>query len=1295
MLSPLHLQWMRAGWGLPMTSNTGEHTGAGGPMWPRSSADLRNTQLCPACFAALSGPSCAACYLDLSSAHAVDLLQASTHAATHLERRTEIIARIRSESARRAVQAPVAAAPVPTTPAVAAPAVAASVVAAPAGAVAAVRTPTPGAPRPAPAGPARSGRSSVQMLLLIVGVSLVAVALVFFLIVAWFITGLVFRAVIVAAITLVMFAAVSLFKRFGLGSTAQGVAVLAVLLVYLDVWAVQATGLFGADAVDSAQYWAIALLASAPLLLAWFRVTGMRAGSVAGFAAVPIGAGLLTWALDAPFGQTTGGLAHAWLVSVVMIAASLIQLLAPSLGRRMTPRQPLTVERLLVLVSVAPAVPVAIGLGLFLAPAQVAVPLWSVGVPAVVFAAQVLLHGRRAGRLDRAVAVGFAVAAGLSAAAIPGAMGVRASTESNWVLWPVLAGIALVLVLEVLRTKTSDRDRWRILGGALIGAAGPTGAVLLFAAWFLVAAFVERSALARGFRAWLPGEAALPADYATAQAAVLLAGGAAMAVALWAATGLARQRAALAGALLVAAAMGAAVIVPWPAAASLAYLAIASGALCALTAPALRERSAGLPRLRTLALSTLAVNAVAGYLLAFDSLWLWLAASAIMIGLLLGSREIRSGFTLQRPLLLAAAVVFALGTTSVIPEAIMVADPAAWPGMVGMGAPLALASAALLLLFSLPLGRFAAPRDRVWALAAAAASFAAALATGPTDDPARAVPVLATVALLLAVAACVLLFGLRANRALRVTRRIALVVLTPLLWVGGMVALELLRSEGVRVDMEVYDWWPTILGALALAGSLAFALARPGSQDRVFVDSGSGVVLLTGVLTAASYLEAPSTWLALLISAVGVLLAAIDSSGLFNARTLRHQLGWAALVLATAALWLGLTDAGVSAPEPYTLPLAAALLAIAALLARFGAGAYSAGTAVAGTTAAGLLIALVPSAVAGAEGSLLRPILTVAVGGVILIGAVMWKAGLWTATPPSAALRLALIGTGGLAVVVATGARALSTLAGALGTVPAVFEFWVAVGAAVLVAAALANAGEPGRLSTGLVAVALVGAALLECAAIAASPEASGPAAVRAIAVVAVLGATHVLLAWLRSPTLAGWLTPLALALAALTAVVFLVRSATTGGDAVPFEWVSVPVAAAWIAGGALHLARTPEARSWPALGGGVALLLVPSLLADYVDSPLWRVVGLGVLTIAVLLVGLATRLQAPFVLGALVVLLHGLAQLWPWLSALYNPTLWWLWFGAGGVLLIAVAARYERRVANLRAAVSTVGALR
>ncbi|MFT2689301.1 SCO7613 C-terminal domain-containing membrane protein [Clavibacter zhangzhiyongii] len=70
-------------------------------------------------------------------------------------------------------------------------------------------------------------------------------------------------------------------------------------------------------------------------------------------------------------------------------------------------------------------------------------------------------------------------------------------------------------------------------------------------------------------------------------------------------------------------------------------------------------------------------------------------------------------------------------------------------------------------------------------------------------------------------------------------------------------------------------------------------------------------------------------------------------------------------------------------------------------------------------------------------------------------------------------------------------------------------------------------------------------------------------------------------------------------------------------------------------------------------------------------------------------------RLRAPFLIGAGVLVVHALAQLWPWIREASATVPWWAWAGVGGVVLIAVAARYERRIRDVKEVAARVSALR
>jgi hypothetical protein len=153
-----------------------------------------------------------------------------------------------------------------------------------------------------------------------------------------------------------------------------------------------------------------------------------------------------------------------------------------------------------------------------------------------------------------------------------------------------------------------------------------------------------------------------------------------------------------------------------------------------------------------------------------------------------------------------------------------------------------------------------------------------------------------------------------------------------------------------------------------------------------------------------------------------------------------------------------------------------------------------------------------------------------------------------------------------------------------------------------------------------------------------------------------------------------------------------------------PFELVTVPVAVGLLVLGGRTLRRDPESRTWRTLGPGLALLTLPSLVYDFTDpsvveepgaTALSRVVSLGIVAVALVVAGAVWRLQAPLVLGSVVLLVHAIAQLWPWISDLYAAVEWWVWLGIGGALLIYLGARYERRMRALRTAFTAVTSLR
>ena len=121
------------------------------------------------------------------------------------------------------------------------------------------------------------------------------------------------------------------------------------------------------------------------------------------------------------------------------------------------------------------------------------------------------------------------------------------------------------------------------------------------------------------------------------------------------------------------------------------------------------------------------------------------------------------------------------------------------------------------------------------------------------------------------------------------------------------------------------------------------------------------------------------------------------------------------------------------------------------------------------------------------------------------------------------------------------------------------------------------------------------------------------------------------------------------------------------------------------LAVGARWMAVRPTLRSWNALGPGLALLMVPSLVAGWTAPPSpSRMIALFAIAIIAVLVGAMLGLQAPLAFGAIVLTAHVLTVLWPWLGRLSEY--WWAWvLLVAGVALIAAAARYEASLKSMR----------
>ncbi|MEU7283157.1 hypothetical protein AB0A69_30910 [Streptomyces sp. NPDC045431] len=153
------------------------------------------------------------------------------------------------------------------------------------------------------------------------------------------------------------------------------------------------------------------------------------------------------------------------------------------------------------------------------------------------------------------------------------------------------------------------------------------------------------------------------------------------------------------------------------------------------------------------------------------------------------------------------------------------------------------------------------------------------------------------------------------------------------------------------------------------------------------------------------------------------------------------------------------------------------------------------------------------------------------------------------------------------------------------------------------------------------------------------------------------------------------------------------VRLAASGVSAP--EAYTLPVTVPALVVGVLRRRRDPEASSWAAYGPGLAATLVPSLFAAWGDAQWARPLLLGLGALAVTLVGARLRLQAPLVLGGVVLALVGLHELAPYIAQVVGALPRWLPPALAGLLLLAVGATYEQRLRDARRLRERVGRLR
>ncbi|MCW4384688.1 hypothetical protein OH146_02755 [Salinibacterium sp. SYSU T00001] len=1256
---------------------------------PPRIADLRDTTRCPACFTALRATTCHRCGLVLTHPDAAALAELSSRAAELFEQRVSLIAGMRAATAAAVASAPTDAvasvSPSSATPIERAAPPLPAPSAAPAAPPAPAATPPSTAPSARPAAAAnasdtgRQRRSGVQVALLITGISLLSVFAVFFMVYAFINYGLMWRSLIIGVVTVAAFVGASLLRRRALVASSEATAVFALVLVYLDAFALRANGLLALDVVDGRGYWGTVLLVSGFGYIVWYRTARVRAAQLVGYAVIPVGVGLLvalaTEELDAA--------ASVYLIALTIALTTAVQHTAWLVPSTDAARRPAVAERILLTATGAPAILVAALVSIGLWPASpFGFTLGLLGCVAVA-ALHAFLHSAGTGGHDRSLAIAWSAGGGVFAAAAGGAYGLRSLADSELPLLIVVAPMLAVTLLVLLIAQQSG-PRLRVplrvasIGSALTAALALVPASILalgaLAAHLVEAVYPPRVAALTLTEPWDVNR--LDAWAALALAVLAGLGAAAMTRTL-------RRFGPLLAVLAVATALLAPPALPTPA------LAIALWSALGIAGLALRLARPALAPTAT------AIAALGGVTFAWTAGWAaddtWPFTSLLVVAsALIGRRTLRSG---------GLRAVLA-GTTTIVIILAAIAGTAQLLPTNGTSPPSALGAAAVLAAIAvvprLPLG----PGERravLWTAVTVAvlASFGI-LAQWSPSMPLPFVTIAAGIVLAGALAA-------RASVADSAAERQASASL-----VAPAAALAVSTAAHVYLGEPAAALAPGLVAAIVAGVALLFSLRdEPAGHaaTRWGFDVGAVVTLLP-TLTAGATGTLDEGWIALALASITVALLATSSDGLTASQSRRRHLGWAALALATGALWWALADADITSPEPYVLPPALALVVIAILLRRRELDhAAAPARSSAWVLMLGLLLAIVPLTVATVgpnDEATIRAIATLAVSGALLV------------TASTVVARRSAIDRDGLVRLAA--AASVPGLFGVLGVTalrsaqsidsrtPA--EVWLGPGALALVACAVVlcrirpaatrtgGGQNAGVTATALATVRTAGAwifraalALIAVVEIGAALSDDDPA-IRLGIVTGAFVCLHVASElWRTLPlgVLTGWMS---FGFAAATAFVGAAHTQH-------LEQFSLPLALALLAAGSLALARDSAARSWPHLGPGIALLLMPSLLLTFIDPEVWRLVGLGVAAVITIVAGVMLRLQAPFVIGTIVVIAHALRTFAPQIRAVYELADWYIWAGIGGAIIMAIAIRYERRIRDLNRVVTSISGLR
>ncbi|MBH0053890.1 hypothetical protein I6E74_06865 [Salinibacterium sp. SWN139] len=1085
-----------------------EHVGH--VLFPRGPLDLTDTSRCPACFVALPPSAvCSQCGLDLNHPDAALLREESLDVAALLESRLELIGKIRFETAaerkrvrdeardaeyaaleaataQRAARAaamlqsddhtvadqetpaPIEAPahpqfPQPTPSAAPAPQVSTPAASATLTPVSAPHDAEATAPTTIDAPAARS-HAGIQVILLIVGVSLLSVGAIFFLIYAFISFGLIWRSAIIATITIASIVGATMVKKRGLTATAEALSALAVVLVGLDIYAVRANELLVVGDSAGRTYWGSAMIAAALGFIWWHRASTIRLVNVVAFVAFPPAAALVVAGVaDGRFPE-----ANVLLPMVAFTTATLIYLVAAHgeySGR---------VERTTMIVFAY----LGLSIGFFSAIISLFVLSESAGnrstgIWLLVLGTVAAIHSVAAHRaaFDPIIRNTFAMIAGLTIAT---AVSTLLSNDSPIAVFSIVAALTTLAVLSeasgrhygaTSRSTTlwASLGVWTITAIALIAPLSESLSVAL--------QYFSQTSLRRTTAASAPFAIS---DDGWPQLAILSVP-AIMALAWWAT----RQ---LRGRLsLLLASAGAALALAAPLAGTLLLAVAVWLALAVLAVVAIGVSQRRRPGLR-LSTAILALGGFTPLALAFGSGWssygTWLLASLGTAAVLFAARYLVSVVSVRTTMLGLTTLVLLLAAAGVgeqLQFALTPLDPHPLESWMTVSVLAVVISARSLW----PRTRevTALERQVLWWIGFVGTAVAGTIlwvATG-SGAPFANAPLalsLTSISLLVSVLFVTVLIVTMLNNTALLARAspntgatntasgtsaptgrsiesfVAAAALAPaLVWALDSAS----RTAGLgAIAIELAP-----ATASALVGALTMTLRVRGRHTfvrRIAELSALTVALFT---TASAILQPHEThWLIALLVSITLLLASISADGIVGSASPRRFVIWGAVAFSTWALWLRLEQYRVEALEAYVLPLATVVVAISIFTARaelresrLRSGAFIA--------LAGLLIAVVPLALNSASGSGTSTLVISALCAALMIAASFISP------------RESLLSFWGIAVVAsatglitATAARVLYSVTAAPSALPEA-EVWL-IGAVALMTIAsfgLASAG--------------------------------------------------------------------------------------------------------------------------------------------------------------------------------------------------------------------------------------------